>query len=324
MPSTDPTLVAQLIVLCRQRNWMVKAQTRLTNQIKAIIRGLEKYQPGGQLFIDTQSKCAEPELVDQFISVNLLEAVHDKPGGGDQLLSDFQAKNVPAAKVKISAAEREFLRAAKPIIKKLGHVPPGIDPLVLAQLPIKKHRAELETVIEALAAELPVWADFAKDVRGIGLLGLGLIVGAAGRSLDDYPNPAKLWKRLGLAPGQRRYKEASKALLAGYSPQRRALMHNIAESLLKQNDGVYRQVYLDRKAYLIERSPEWQQLKKPRLDEEDESGEKKGGGAMWKYHQEAMRYLVKRFIKDLWKAWRGQPAAETPNRFAAPRATGTE
>ena len=126
----------------------------------------------------------------------------------------------------------------------------------------------------------------------------------AGGDLGKYSNPGKLWKRFGLAPGQRRYADAEKAIEAGYSPARRSVAYNLSESLMKQNKGYFRQVYLDRKAYLKERSPDWKDIK---------------------VHREALRYLAKRFLRELWKAWRGLAVNDTLLGSAAPGLkTGTE
>ena len=149
--------------------------------------------------------------------------------------------------------------------------------------PFHKYRHEAEQNIMELAETLPVW-DWVKGVRGIGSLGLGLIVGEAG-DLSNYDNPAKLWKRFGLAPGQRKIRGTEEGLEAGYSPRRRAMMHIVGDCLIKLQGkaGPYRKVYDDRKAYEEAQHPELQ---------------------LGHRHKRAMRYMEKRFLLDLWKRWR--------------------
>lgn len=207
------------------------------------------------------------------------------------------------------AKEKEKV-AHKSVLKLKRVVPPevdtvsriaigiGIDPVVFA---IDVHRASLERyrngqakILEAAAQELPVWR-WVDSVRGIGPLGLSLIVGGAGAPLwPNYAGPAKLWKRFGLAvlsdgKAQRRVSDKELAIEAGFSPTRRATMHNIGESLMKQNKredgepGKYREMYLERKDIEKEKLPD----AKPAHP-----------------HRRALRYMEKKFLVDLWEAWK--------------------
>jgi hypothetical protein len=190
-----------------------------------------------------------------------------------------------------------------------------VDPIIYI---IDVHRASLERyrndeakLLESAAKELPVWP-WVEKTPGIGPLNLALIVGAAGGPLwPNYPNPAKLWKRLGLAvvlgEAQKRRKGENRknhgpdivhdieecktclAMFSGFAPTRRAVMHNAGESLMKQNKiadgtaGKYYAMYLERKEYEAERDPKM----------------KKGY-----CHNRALRYMEKNFIKDLWNEWK--------------------
>lgn len=141
-------------------------------------------------------------------------------------------------------------------------------------------RAGYENKVEALAKQLPVY-EWVEKTKGAGALGLGKIVGNAG-NLSDYSNPAKLWKRFGLAPGQRRSTNKEEAIAMGFNPFRRALMHSVGAALIKT--GVdYKAIYDKRKLYETEQHPD---LSKIHL------------------HKRAMRYMEKRFLLDLWKHWR--------------------
>ncbi len=155
-------------------------------------------------------------------------------------------------------------------------------PLTEARDSVAKHRAAVEKRLVKLAKELPV-APWVEATRGVGLLSLAAIVGEAG-DLGGYANPARLWKRLGLAvmpdgTRQRRIGGAD-ALDHGYSPARRSVVWNIGACIVKAG-GPLKEIYDARKAYEAERV------------------ETKAHA-----HNRAQRYTEKRFLKLLWSEWR--------------------
>lgn len=160
-------------------------------------------------------------------------------------------------------------------------------PIARASALVRPERLATERQIVKLAKQLPVWA-WVESVPGCGALGLGLIVCETG-DLAQYANPAKVWKRLGLAVfdgrAQRRVTDAAEAERQGYNPKRRSLMHNVGESLLKQNgkSGYYRTLYDERKAYETAQHPDLPLIHR---------------------HKRALRYMEKRFLLHLWQAWR--------------------
>jgi hypothetical protein len=160
-----------------------------------------------------------------------------------------------------------------------------------------------------LARTLPVWKEFAKGVRGLGEVSLAVIVGEAG-DLSNYEGrngDAKLWKRMGLAPGQNRVPpglsreaRANAWIERGYNPRRRSESWVIADTLLssqirkvKDADGEdtgervalgpYGEIYIRRKAYERARDPEMSDMHS---------------------HLRAQRCMEKRLLRDLWRAWR--------------------
>lgn len=155
-------------------------------------------------------------------------------------------------------------------------------PLDEARKAIETHRKAVEKRLTKLAAELPV-AGWVQGVRGVGLLSLAAIVGEAG-DLSAYANPAKLWKRLGLAvmPDGTRQRRIGgvDALDHGYSPARRSVVWNIGACIVKAG-GPLKAIYDARKVYEAERV------------------ETKAHA-----HNRAQRYVEKRFLKDLWSVWR--------------------
>jgi hypothetical protein len=171
-------------------------------------------------------------------------------------------------------------------------------PLIQARDGIEKHRKAIEKLLSKQAAELPVsaWVD---SVKGFGIGSLAAIVGSAG-DLSNYSNPAKLWKRMGLAvmpngERQRRFADKELAILAGYNPSRRSVVWNIGDCLIKANSPQYRPVYDKRKEYELTRTD------KPIVA-----------------HARAKRYMEKRLLLDLWKAWRAAVEVQEPKRMVPP------
>lgn len=148
-------------------------------------------------------------------------------------------------------------------------------------------------ILSKLAKSLPV-SDWVTSVKGFGQINFGRIIGEAG-DLSLYPNPAKLWKRLGLAPYQKNGVtkmpstwmrtgglSAEEWTALGYCPRRRAVAYVLGESLLKANKGVYRQRYDEAKARFKENHQDCKDIHA---------------------HKHAMLCMVKRLIRDLWVEW---------------------
>lgn len=158
-------------------------------------------------------------------------------------------------------------------------------PLTEARDGIVRHRKAVEKRLVKLAGQLPV-APWVEGTRGVGLLSLAAIVGEAG-DLSGYANPAKLWKRMGLAvmpDGRQRRTSGVAALEHGYSPARRSVVWNIGACIVKAG-GPLKAVYDARKVY------------------ESERVETKAHA-----HNRAQRYVEKRFLRELWSAWtKGRP-----------------
>lgn len=196
------------------------------------------------------------------------------------------------ATLQVKAIRRMEAQASRTLSSIVEQPAPPLSaaaiPIMAATAPVKAERRAVERQIVKLAKQLPVWS-WVAGVRGVGALGLGLIVGEA-QDLARYANPGKLWKRLGMAvmddgKAQRRIADAEKAVAAGYCPRRRSLMHVIGDSLIKQNGavGYYKVLYNERKAYELARAPEM-----PKIHA----------------HKRAMRYMEKRFLLHLWQAWK--------------------
>jgi len=184
--------------------------------------------------------------------------------------------------------------------------------LLEARSALAPRRKAIEAEMTALARELPVapWVD---GVRGFGLLGLASIIGEAG-DLANYPNPAKLWKRLGLglvgAERQQR-KSGDAALEHGYSPSRRAVVWTIGDSLFRAN-GPYADLCRERKDHeRAKAAAEGLTVVPSARIPKGRQAEYRSDGHI---HARAKRWMEKRLVRDLWHAWRdyGDPASDEP------------
>ncbi len=165
---------------------------------------------------------------------------------------------------------------------------------------LAKERAQIEDEMIQRVKNLPV-CDWWVSVKGRSYLGLAIIIGEAG-DLSGYENPAKLWKRFGLAVmdgvrqgGLSKTAKAEEWIEHGYCPRRRSALWTIGDSLMKTNgaDGIYKKIYDDRKEYEIKR------LKQEWIEAGHTEKSFKPGHA----HNRAKRFMEKRLLLDLWNKW---------------------
>lgn len=283
-PVADYSATISLIrELSRQRTDIQRAELRLTMQIGAIARRMA----GGQASVDT-----------------LGEDASDHAPSGSQTTTDTQPAIAPALHTDSNGDLKEYVTHVA-VVAGNDEAAAGEDPemrdaltrsvdasATLASLPLIEARDHLiaarkpiEKRLEKLAKMLPVYP-WVAGVRGFGALSLAKIVGEAG-DLSNYSNPAKLWKRMGMAvmpDGSRQRKvSGAEALAHGYAPQRRSLMYVIGDGLVKQNQtGAYRTAYDTYKAYQAEINPDMTPMQR---------------------HLRAKRYMEKRLLLHLWRAW---------------------
>ncbi|GAH51327.1 unnamed protein product [marine sediment metagenome] len=197
-------------------------------------------------------------------------------------LPEKERKAINARAARLAKAVREGKQP-----KELG---PGVVAYILrvaeAGEPLRVFRDALEKNMRQAARRLPVWP-WVEATPGFGDLGLAIIVGEAG-DLAGYANPAKLWKRMGVAvlngERQRKKTDPDEAKAQGYNPRRRSALWTIGDSLLKA-EGPYRELYCARKTMEKERAPEMTKMKA---------------------HRRAQRYMEKRLLRNLWRAWRAK------------------
>jgi hypothetical protein len=171
-----------------------------------------------------------------------------------------------------------------------------VRPVALANAAGRAGYDDLRKTAEAemitLARELPA-AAFVATVHGLDMLGLAVIVGEVG-DLSGYANPSKLWKRLGLAPYNgtaaatwRREGGLSaddwKAI--GFKPSRLGQIYGVVTTPLffGKTKNKYGAIYAVRREHTALTHPEWSK------GHSDNDGR---------------RYITKRLLKDIWRAWR--------------------
>lgn len=264
--SPDP-LIATIRELHKQRQDILRAEVRLTNQIEAVTRritGMVKEQREKELRRLNKATRAGQKADGSHFCDACPDAIEIGEGLGCRdthsigVLADLPSN--------LAKAERASM------------------PLVNARAVLQAERKPIEKSLEKLAKQLPVWA-WAEGVRGFGAGSLAAIVGECG-DLNGYANPAKVWKRMGLAVinGERQRKVAgAEAIEHGYNPQRRAIMWNVGECLVKQNDGEFRAYYDAEKVRIAELHPDF---------------------APVLANNRAKRHMTKRLLRELWREWR--------------------
>lgn len=190
--------------------------------------------------------------------------------------------------------------------------PDSTDDLAKSVMPLLTCRDELyrarkghEKRMVAIARQIPAY-EWVGTIRGFGELGFAQIVAETG-DLSNYDNPAKVWKRMGLAvfngKSQRRV-SGDAALEQGYCPRRRAIMFCIGDSMIKSAGSPYRDIYLDRKDYerMTAAANGMTVAPAAKITAKDKDTHISDGHI----HRRAQRYMEKRLLRDLWAQWKAQ------------------
>jgi len=185
-------------------------------------------------------------------------------------------------------------------------------PLLAARQHVSAERKAREAILTKIVKELPVY-QFVEDVPGFAALGLAMIIGEAG-PLDNYSNPAKLWKRMGLAVingGRQRRVAGAESIEHGYCPERRAVMFVIGDSMMKKQNR-YRALRDERKLIEREKAAAEGKTVAPAAKIPKEKAEQ----FMSEGHilNRANRYIQKRLLRDLWSYWRSKDDVKCPVR----------
>jgi hypothetical protein len=227
------------------------------------------------------------------------------------------SRNLPAAdRTAIAKSTAELVELGEKIVKGkatgIGNGAFGaLGPFILANIHSRAPWDAIEEAatkeMERLARLLPAWEGFGEGVKGFGARSLAVIVGEAG-DLSHYTNPAKLWKRMGLAVmaglrqgGLRKSASAEEWIAHGYSARRRSFMWVIGDGLIKYQSA-YREVYLARKE--IERAKAIAAGLTVAPAAKIPAKRKAEFMSDGHVHRRAQRYMEKRLLRDLWRSWR--------------------
>jgi hypothetical protein len=161
---------------------------------------------------------------------------------------------------------------------------------------MQRSREFLEEEMQELGRLLPCQR-LAEDIRGFSVMRLAVLIGEAG-DLGNYPSPAKLWKRFGVAPDAEYAMETKGGKTAIAKPRRRrSELWVVGDAIIKaqvrkivddegkdtggrMSNGALGGVYLRRKEY-----------ERPRVETDLHA------------RRRAQRYMEKRLLRDLWIAW---------------------
>jgi len=183
---------------------------------------------------------------------------------------------------------------------------------ISSRAPFLKLEEIAEKEMERLAAQLPVWDGFGRDIKGFGLVSLAVLVGDTtsdwAPTLGEYKTKGGLWKRLGIATvdgirqgGLRKSATAEEWVAHGYSAARRARIWVIGDVLIK-NQNAYREIYLARKAVERARAEAAGLIVAPAAKIPRKGADKYMADGH--VHRRAQRFMEQRFTADLWRAWR--------------------
>lgn len=222
--------------------------------------------------------------------------------------STFEPADIRAAKMKQAAELFKAVEAGVPC--EIGGAPWVAFESTAVIRSLRDQAEAAKKVVEKRlikTAKTMHIAAFVEATPGFGWVGAAQIIGEAG-DLGQYSNPAKLWKRMGLgliSSGERQQKftDKAKAIEAGYNPRRRSTMFVIGDSMIKAK-GPYRELYLARKAFEVEKAVAAGKRVLPAA----KIPKKEAATCMSEghVHIRAQRYMEKRLLRDLWRAWRGQ------------------
>ena len=282
---SNPT--ASLVFLHRRRRFVLKQQMRIDRACEAFLAQMAGYTPD----------MPEKQRTALWKQVSAVRKAVER--GSGHIFGAEKAIQLPPSPRKPSrkGSGEGHLSCAEKVVAWAPSPPSWANPaIILASAQSRavwdEMRKDCEKQICAIVRKLPVWSAFAVNVRGLGELGVGLIIGEAG-GLESYPSKGHLWKRMGLAviDGERQQKKsgAEMAALHGYNPSRRSTMFVLADSLFRAQwrkqegaetgspAGPYGEAYAHRRACTAARE----------------------GWSAAHQHADALRYMSKKLLAHL-------------------------
>lgn len=187
--------------------------------------------------------------------------------------------------------------------------------LIAQYIDLEKHEASHFRRLGNILREYQIFTEFLDDIKGIGPAMAGVIISEIDIRKARYPS--SLWAYAGLdvaADGQGRSrkkehlrdieytdKDGKAATRVGitFNPfLKTKLLGVLASSFLRCKDSPYAEIYYDYKHRMESHAKYGIQNDK----ETDANGRKIT--SKLRRHNQAMRYMIKRFLVDLYKAWR--------------------
>ncbi len=173
---------------------------------------------------------------------------------------------------------------------------------------LEKLDKEVDKGLRKLAARLPV-ASFCDRVPGFAIGSLAGIIGHAG-NLGAYHSEAALWKRLGVGIVDGKIQKRppkgctwEDAMRIGYSTERRAFVHTLGENLVRAASPEWKGAYDARKAYEIARFEAAGKKVIPAARMPTTAAKREGYVSAGHVHKRALRYIEKKMIRKLYRAW---------------------
>jgi hypothetical protein len=212
-----------------------------------------------------------------------LALLHALIGHYARLVVDIQQLRI-AAQLRAGAMRRD------------GIGTPWCAPLDECRQDLAALEAAADRQLVRLMSRHPL-ADWVASTPGIGLPGLGRLLGVTG-PLDRFATFPQLWKFLGLHVEH------------GHAPQRgrdwslrgRTVCFQLALAIMRTGHGPYRAVYDRKKAEYLSR-----ERRGPSGCVFDQVHKNRGGQVLecrpLHVHNAAMRYAIKRMVRDLWLTW---------------------
>lgn len=251
--------------------------------VSALINNLAEYQVRRKFWIGNVNK--QTNAVKALVRRGLGWRYDEEEGDREKV--NGRAARIVSAALSGKEQKPEDATVFNALSADLAVVASVIEPCAAA-----RHSIELE--MKKAVRKLPIYA-WAKQVHGLGELGLAVIIAESG-DLSNYPKKGHLWRRLGLAPHEgKAYStwrmkgglSAEQWTDAGYSPRRRAEIYScISEPLFRQQsvvNGPYRAIYNRRREATAIAHPDWTKAHS---------------------HMDGLRVMTKYLVRDLWVAWR--------------------
>jgi hypothetical protein len=174
--------------------------------------------------------------------------------------------------------------------------------------------------IEKMVKGLPIWTEWAAEIKGLGLKGIGSLIGEAG-DIGAYRSEAAFWKRMGVGVidgvAQGKLSKTASAemwITHGYNAKRRSALWTIGDVLIiKQGAGTrYYDMYIARKAVERQKLEALGYTVKP--GGEIKAAERDTCVSDQLVHRRAQRWVEKRLLRHMYRAWKRTMEAQDEAR----------